>query len=812
MKIKYIVLKNYKRFPLRSKNIFEKEFKNKLIAILGPNGSGKSSLIKELTPISTEKNRFFDNGYKEIHIEDKFKNKYVIKADFSKINPYSFIMNDEELNPTGKITYQNFLVKKYFNLDDKIFSVLVGENNFTDMSIQVRKKIFYDITHIDIDSLKDYYEYLKESLKIEEIKYKSISALKSKEEESLINYNEDQIKLNVDKEKNILNALIDIRSNLKSFISDQYVDTDAYEEQMINTYEKLKDYIKSNYEDITSNSYSIIKDKFVYLSTKSSLIKEELKKKYKVLEELEIKIKQNELKKHMSIESLNHDLNKLKNSKINLLKQLNILKNIDENKIDHILNSYHAFSDSLRNMVNDLKASNIITIDYIKQLEEDIIKIKSNLENTEKIRNNLIRILNKDFDTKIYDIIDLNNIKCPKCNLNFSIINDEFKIHVENEKKRLDVEISSLFEYLKNRSKELDDARRDYEIISYMLNIRKATYDYLKDFWNEIFNLDLFNKNHILNVLNLMSNDAYILSKIKEINLEIEKIENQIDTFKSLKDDSIESIKNDYDATLKDIDDLKEELDHISAEIGVISNRITKIESYKKLKENLDEIFKEYVSSLKNLFLNDVINKIELEISKSKAKMIEEESKYKNIINIKSNIEKYNNNLNLISKEIEAIKNILNYISPKDGLIARYITYFINFITDSINSILKSIWEYKMIIKPIDIDKEQLNFRFKVEVDDRITIPDISSVSSGMKEIINLSFRVILYKLMNLDYYPVYLDEFGLRLDSIHRNRAYDLIFKFMKSDSVSQIFLVTHVDSFLFNLNDTEIIDLSIF
>ena len=97
-----------------------------------------------------------------------------------------------------------------------------------------------------------------------------------------------------------------------------------------------------------------------------------------------------------------------------------------------------------------------------------------------------------------------------------------------------------------------------------------------------------------------------------------------------------------------------------------------------------------------------------------------------------------------------------------------------------------------MKIKLIDIGEEALNYRFKVVVQDNFTIDDISKISSGMKEIINLSFRLVLYKLLKLDNYPIYLDEFGMRLDKSHRDKINDFIFKLLNS-SYENIFIITH-------------------
>ena len=115
-----------------------------------------------------------------------------------------------------------------------------------------------------------------------------------------------------------------------------------------------------------------------------------------------------------------------------------------------------------------------------------------------------------------------------------------------------------------------------------------------------------------------------------------------------------------------------------------------------------------------------------------------------------------------------------------------------------------------MNLKAIDVEEEVLSYRFKLVVEDKIEISDINLASSGMKEMINLAFRLVIYKLLNLEGYPLYLDEFGNRLDKIHRSRINELVFKFLNSSMYSQVFLVTHLDMNYSVFKDTEVLELS--
>mgnify|MGYP000436372913 CR=1 FL=1 len=52
-----------------------------------------------------------------------------------------------------------------------------------------------------------------------------------------------------------------------------------------------------------------------------------------------------------------------------------------------------------------------------------------------------------------------------------------------------------------------------------------------------------------------------------------------------------------------------------------------------------------------------------------------------------------------------------------------------------------------MTLKAINVEDEVLNYRFKVNIADRITVTDINDCNTGMKKMLNFAFVVLLYKL-----------------------------------------------------------------
>jgi len=99
-----------------------------------------------------------------------------------------------------------------------------------------------------------------------------------------------------------------------------------------------------------------------------------------------------------------------------------------------------------------------------------------------------------------------------------------------------------------------------------------------------------------------------------------------------------------------------------------------------------------------------------------------------------------------------------------------------------------------MVIPHDHTESLDLDYKFPVKkyTDDDIT-PDVSKCSRGMKEIINLAFKITGMKYLDLLDTPLYLDEFGSAMDNGHRNEVISLIKAFNEQKTFSQMFIVSH-------------------
>lgn len=807
MKIVYLKLKNFKRFPLRDLEVFEEDFSgNRLIGILGCNGSGKSSLIRELSPFPSSKEHFFNNGYKEIHILHK-NNLYILKSIFEKESVFSFCENDIELNTSGLITIQKELIKKYFNLTEDIFDILIGNVSFCNMNNLQRKKLFNSLTNINIDSFLEIYEKFKEEEKNESNMFKIYTSNYQLEYNKL----EDKSKYEaIVKRKNdlneYLNILIELRSNIKSYLSNSKFEDSKRDYDIL--LDKIK-YVRSKYYTLlTSFPFNNLFTLYDNYSNRKSIILSNLNLNYNKLENLNKEINRLKIIK-------NNDKIKLEETKIDLINKINnltnglvIFKRMEYN-IDKVYSELLKIESSLMYILDELESNS--------DKRYTIDKLNSNLEN----KNNLLNEINKINELilieqgRLKHLQDYHinmNIECPKCNHVFSpslseklILNINEKIEkFKKDKINLEEKLKVINEYIEKANKYLL-LLSNYEKIIQNTPILEELWEYIKS-----KNMIIDNPKSILNVLSLALQDISNIKNINEFNKNITEINNMLNILQNKTLEDFEYYENEYKEINECIYNLNEEkknIEDILANIDLsrkVYDILFKLESSKIEKEN----------NLKQSCLNEiytpVIETIESEISKTKASLIELESYIKNYDNILSLLEKYKNDIEISKNKLHIINLLIKELSPKNGLIAKIISNYLNNIIKYINKIVESIMEYNVKIELLNVEENVLDYKFKFIVENKIEVNDVSKASSGMKEIIDLGFKLVFYKLLKLENYPLYLDEFGVRLDSIHKSKIHNLIFKFINDSSFSQIFLITHLDTGLLQHKDSKIITLS--
>ena len=775
MIITKLILHNYKRMFLNDITHIAYTPKSNIQILLGQNGSGKSSLLEQLTPLPPAiKKDFKDSGYKEIYITHNDQN-YILRSELG--SGHSFKLDNIELNTSGTISVQIQLVEYHFGITPHIQQVLIGKKQFTNMSYTERKRWVSEMSSIDYSYPIMVYNKLKQRYRdiVGSIKHLQANIVKVK---------------NTTLPDDVINSLIRDRKHFIILIDhmltliDHTVTVGSLDSSVSSVESIVSDIGKmTSYTDTLDS----MKDTLSKYIAKLELTKEYLKSLYSDLSDL---TKQNNLGNSSEYIS----------SKKEIESQIDgILSKHPLRKLTDIESIYKYVNDNYMDMVSLVsKLDEFSGLDITKK---DITSINSKLASLETSIYNYTKRINK-LEERVEHLkmhaSDDNLVECPKCT---------HKWNPEYSKEEYDNCLLELSKY----SKLLESSKDSFNKLTDELDNIKKVRLFMEDFF-KYFNyssdtryileyirtspeykssgyLGLFHVfERVCSELKTLYPIISLRSKLSEVNAKLLEIEQAIVITKTNNDNTLNTIKCNIENTRNSIRILENNIKNISKDISSKVNRDSKINELKRLIK--------VVYSIKN---NNLVFEQNNELKKGISILREE------LVSIDNNIRLHNERETLLidyQKDLDDLNNrekllkiTLNELSPNQGLIAKSISSFLNKFIQDINSVISTIWGYDMEILSCDLGNDDLDYRFRVLVNNDETIEDISKTSSGMQEIINLAFKVVFCRYMGFIGYPLTLDEFGGSFDAHHRITAYEALQNTIIND-FSQVFIVSHFES----------------
>lgn len=787
MYIKKLILYRYKRFLLSNIELLEYTPKNIIQMIASRNLAGKSSLLKQLNPLPADiKKDFKEDGYKIIEISH-LGNEYVLTSN----TKHSFICNNTELNPGGTKKVQLDLVKEHFNITPAIMDIINNLNRVTQMSPSERKYWFTEMSSVDYTFPIKVYKLMKQQQRdyvggiklVQENIIKSELNQKTKEELERLTENRKMLEqyiefvnslydhnIRSDKDLNIYNEKQSKTESLLSTLKE--LDT----EQILSLKDLKEHYNKSviELEQINKDKERITKE----LNTIDSLV--HLGSKKELLEEAK---------------SLNNKVNSIKNSFFGLELNLQDIDPYKGERYKSIIDGYKTIYGEFVSYLNELQQYDNVRI--ISKDNKD--KIRKEYEQFTLVKTKLISLIikaNTEIEYMKKHKTEENLIDCPKCFHKF------YKGYSEDSLKELDnilkqyqdkmVRCDKKIEELKIVVDKLDQSDKLIEQIMCLIRNRPEVKPIVEFIFRDN-SLQTTNVSSIISKVNQISPVIDYLEKIDKISDRLVVISKSIEQIEQAEKANLqlnESRVKKLEQELVELNKKSINLTNDLKESNRLINLLTKLkEDYENLLEINKKLQRGYEAEIKQV-RNEYLTKLSSEL---KGILIEidntlndSKNALTNLTNSKKLLEDYKVKekvLNLMSKEL----------SPDEGLIAKSINSFISVIIEEMNQVINSIWTYDLELLPCEVSEDNdLDYKFKVRVNNDHIVEDIGKLSSSGQEIVDLAFRLVFAKYIGLVEIPLYLDEFGSTFDQAHRTAAYAVIDKILSSD-YGQIFIVCH-------------------
>lgn len=799
MKILEIELKGYKRLSLNKIETIKINPYNKFHWVLGTNGSGKSCLIKEISPLPAVPSNYHKGGFKKIILEHNGV-IYKLISDFTgPKNLFHFIIlkdeKEEELNPGHTSTVCSNLVFQHLGITKEFHELSVGLTEFDRLSPNDRKQLLTKISDTDYSFALSYFQKLLStyrdtigSVKTDQNRLVEAKAkLISKDEESLLIREIEELRF---KAKTLMEVCPHPTTPFN--ISSQRLK--ELQNQICFSSKNFKQKLKNNRRLFPLPDKEFLQTKLVTLESEIMFLENSNLKSFEKLREIEKKLKVFQLVHNTDAVTLQNEILETQLELCVLEKDLKT--NIKTKTPSTLLEEFDGWQRDLEHIV-----SNLIP-DPTLELSQTILQ--ESLREFQRGESFLLACEGKKefISLKIKDIENCNHdekVECPKCNYRWTPGKSPEDLRMLKEEKTLLIEKTTVAKSKMDNLKYIIQKSEAYfQGLDYLNNFI-WTHESFKPFWDFIIYENIHKKNPetLLKEVLAFKQDLKILKVIEDVECHLKDLKHKKELLDNQGTLNINTLLETQKYLNEEISQVYDKREKVITELSYLKQKkslndfiTNSIEEAKSWQAKSEACFKENFDHFQRDKLSDFI----LETNTA---ILAKEKVLRSVEIQKAQVEILENNLVETTEFSKVLKAAVRELSPTEGLIAKGLTGFINHFVGLVNGLIRKVWLYHMELIPIlpnDDNSIELNYKFSVKVKDEI-VPDISDCSSGQKEIINLAIRIVALSFLRLDNGPLFLDEFGARMDVAHKASAFEAVSNLLSTSNFTQIFMISHFE-----------------
>jgi hypothetical protein len=243
---------------------------------------------------------------------------------------------------------------------------------------------------------------------------------------------------------------------------------------------------------------------------------------------------------------------------------------------------------------------------------------------------------------------------------------------------------------------------------------------------------------------------------------------------------------------MTDLETIEDQIDKLRGDKAVWAKRFNTVENYLS---KMGEAKAAIEENLKN-------NRLKLDIAIKSLLEAEFSILQNEIIQVERALEEVRSRNEIITALEERIaenkEKVTTYsvieknLSPHTGLIGSSLKNTIDAILLSVNDIIARVWSFEFEVLSPEINNGRMTYVLPARIKGKPR-KDIRRCSGGEREIIDLAFKLVVYKVMDLEDYPLILDELGNTLHVSHRNKLYSYLYKTLPEYEYSMLMMTTH-------------------
>lgn len=796
MRITQLVLEQYKRLMLSDIQRFEYNPRNNMQLIIGSNGSGKSSVLEEMTPLPAHHSNFAKGGRKTfvaIHrgVEYRLDSSYQRGS-----GQHSFVRDGVELNEGGTMAVQKDLVEEHFGLTREIHELLIGLTPFTALSTAKRREWLTKLTPVDMRYAFNMYNKVRSLHRDQLGVIKHITKRMGRENQDLPDDGEvSRYRQHI---KQLTDKLDELFTHRQSNAAAAFTGKQDFEEQLRKRTDRARRLLAK--QPTLPPEWNVTSAEG--LAEALHRAHTEYQRRHAVLERMQ------EEHQQLLQQAPSRD-DSLSDEDITRLRQELQHKTHDVDRLAQELQRYQGFfplvelpldrqpTQLLTSVFDEWQtllqtfpenAEGYFTQDKGRVTQERHQKASGERQKLDGQLNGLL--------TRLARLKGCESVQCPKCDHEFQPGVSERDIQgLEVTKAKMTAAIEQLDKQIADDKQYLDDYE-DY--VGYVRRFRRLVNESVM--FKPLWDVCVEEKVMFRQPRNYTSDAVAWYEAMQQRIAWQQAVQDQETLAHRLR--YVEAIDKQA-LTQQDQRrrDLEVEIDQGTQELRGYRRQVQAMEETQRqlldyerlLQETIGELegfFRDLATQRDYLFQQAVVNETQ-HTQMQLAQTQETLSKIELREGVLNDLQQQHDQASQAHKDYGILVKAL---APTDGLIGRYLMGFMQNVVKMVNAVIAEIWTYPMEVLPSQVEKDELDYKFPLDVNNgAVTAPDISRGSASQRDIVDFAFKLLVMKFMGLEDMPLYLDEFGSTFDEQHRQNLIPFINQMLELNQIDQVFFISH-------------------
>ncbi|QBJ02750.1 SbcCD protein, subunit C [Pseudomonas phage Psa21] len=801
MYLQYVQLVKYKRLMLSNIQSLEWTPTKNLMVIIGSNGSGKSSLLDELSPLPSHRSQFEKNGSKTVHCMHK-GSRYVLHSDYEKdsgTGHHTFIKDNVKLNDNGTYQIQLDLCKQEFGLQQDVHELMTGRIKFSQLPVNKRREWLTRASPVDLGYAFNLLSRVSDEARAQKNVIDHMTKRLANENVDMLDDSEiTRLRQERQRLTDRVNTLFLHRnpSTKQGFTHNtaakEKLDNILHTaKHLLHQYPRLSDSFRvedrGEYNQVVNQrlanvqaAQAVIDRLMEELETVRATTPSQIEK----ISPEEIQELKERLAYHLNIAAEKNAIVQAYKDPIPLCR-MGVFGDMQAKLEDAFDRAYTTVMTIPNNEDGNLSTA------IAQGKKEKLAECKTKLRSIEEYISETLR--------RIATLKGCDHVQCPNCQHTFAPGVDPKDLPILEERLN---KASQAETHFKTEIKAIEEYLEKFmDYAGFVQQFQQITRDH-KDFasvW-EWMTAD----GRLFRLPKMIATDVVRWHDAQQAMIEAAiQLENAKNIETRLK--VIEAI--DFDAAgymLKRATDLETEINN-----KLLSQQSTRneIESYVHSGNDVDAFITKVNTCLTEYadWHKRAVQHAEWLLDQAFSEEIDATHQQLAVTgNRLREAERRDTEIRLLEDTVADaadahtdLQLLAKALSPKGGLIGQYMLGFLQGVTKLVNSVIDEVWTYPMVVLPSKIDKEDLDYKFPLNVGNGAVEPaDIDLGSDSQKEIVNFAFSVALLKFMGFDDFPLMLDEFGRTFDEQHRTNLVPFIGRLIELGQFQQIFYISHYTS----------------